>query len=99
MENRWHAIFAAAVLAFAGIAPAFAAPCDAAEFRAFDFWIGEWRVTGPAGKLAGINRIEREYDGCVLHEHYVTGRGYSGESLNTYDAGPKVWQPPRVAKT
>ena len=22
----------------------------------------------PRGKLAGTNRIEREYDGCVIHE-------------------------------
>jgi len=27
----------------------------------------------------------------VIHERYVTGRGYSGESLNIYDATRKVW--------
>ena len=70
---------------------ALAAPCDDPQNRAFDFWIGEWQVRTPDGKLAGINRIEREYGGCVLHEHYDTGRGYSGESLNIYDAGRKVW--------
>jgi hypothetical protein len=66
-------------------------PCNAAEYRQFDFWLGEWRVNVPDGKLAGINRIEREYDGCVIHERYSTGRGYRGESLNTYDAGRKLW--------
>ncbi len=41
--------------------------------------------------LAGSNRIEREYQGCVIHERHATSRGYSGESLNIYDATPKVW--------
>jgi hypothetical protein len=70
---------------------AMAAPCDDPAYRAFDFWLGEWQVRTPDGKLAGTNRIEREYDGCVLHERYATGRGYAGESLNTYDSGRKVW--------
>jgi hypothetical protein len=68
-----------------------ASPCDAPEHRAFDFWLGEWQVHNPASKLAGVNRISSEYNGCVLHERYDTGRGYSGESLNTFDAGRKVW--------
>ena len=71
--------------------PALAAPCDAAPFREFDFWLGEWQVHTPDGKLAGTNRIEREYNGCVIHEHYTTGHGYSGESLNSYDAPRKRW--------
>ena len=71
--------------------PATAAPCDAPAHRAFDFWLGGWQVRKPDGKLAGTNRIEREYDGCVLHERYTTGHGYSGESLNIYDASRKLW--------
>lgn len=73
------------------VASAIAAPCEAPAHRAFDFWLGEWEVRTPDGKLVGNNRIEREYDGCVLHEHYTTGRGYSGESLNVYDATRKIW--------
>jgi hypothetical protein len=68
-----------------------ASPCDSPEHRAFDFWLGEWQVHTAAGKLAGVNRISSEYNGCVVHERYETGRGYSGESLNTFDAGRKVW--------
>ena len=41
--------------------------------------------------MAGVNRITSEYGGCVVHEHYDTGHGYSGESLNTFDATRKVW--------
>lgn len=68
-----------------------AAPCAGPEHRAFDFWLGNWEVHRPDGKLAGHNRITREYDGCVIHEHYTTEHGYSGESLNIYDAARKVW--------
>jgi len=84
-------------LAFAFVVASFAASamaanaCEAPEHRAFDFWLGEWQVHTPDGKLAGVNRITREYGGCVLHERYDTGRGYSGESLNIYDAGRKTW--------
>jgi hypothetical protein len=67
------------------------APCSSPEYRQFDFWLGEWEVRGPAGKLAGTNRISKEFGGCVLHERYDTGRGYSGASLNTYDRGGKRW--------
>jgi hypothetical protein len=84
-------------LAFATLVTSFgttglaATGCDASEHRAFDFWIGEWQVRTPDGKLAGVNRVAREYDGCILHERYDTGRGYSGESLNIYDAGRRTW--------
>jgi hypothetical protein len=67
------------------------AACDEPAFRQFDFWIGEWRVHTPDGKLAGTNKITREYGGCVIHEHYTTARGYAGESLNMYDAGRRLW--------
>jgi hypothetical protein len=67
------------------------APCSQPEHRQFDFWIGDWQVHKPDGSFVGINRITREYGGCVIHERYATGRGYSGESLNAYDAARKVW--------
>lgn len=68
------------------------APCTAPEYRAFDFWLGEWEVKTPDGKLAGYNRIEREYGGCVIHERYTTTpRPFAGESLNAYDAARGVW--------
>src|SRR4030095_10921788 len=65
--------------------------CGAAEYRQFDFWVGEWQVHTPDGKRAGTNHIEREYDGCVVHERYTGAKTYRGESLNTYDPHRKVW--------
>lgn len=73
------------------VAAAVAPPCGGPEHRAFDFWLGDWRVYTPDGKLAGTNRIAREYGGCVLHEHYENPKGYRGESLNVYDASRGVW--------
>ncbi len=66
-------------------------PCSTPDYRQFDFWVGEWQVHTPEGKFAGMNRITSEYGGCVIHERYLNGRGYSGESLNIYDASRKVW--------
>lgn len=84
-----------ALLVIAGV-PAIdvlaAAPrCADAAYRQFDFWVGTWDVFKPDGSLAGRNRIEKRYDGCSLHEQYGTPAGYRGESLNTYDAGRKLW--------
>lgn len=66
-------------------------PCSSPEHRQFDFWLGEWEVRGPAGKVAGRNRITREFGDCVLREQYDTGRGYRGSSFNIYDAGRGRW--------
>ncbi len=59
-------------------------PCLEALHRQFDFWIGTWDVTGPAGRFAGINRIERVDGGCALAESWSSaGGGYTGHSLNS----------------
>jgi len=85
------AAIAAAVIASTALAQGAASSCNSAKHREFDFWIGEWGVHGPKGKLAGTNSIKAEFGGCVLHERYDTARGYSGESLNIYDAPRGVW--------
>jgi len=89
----------AVLLAFATSTAAAAGACEAAEHRQFDFWLGDWNVHTPDGKLAGVNSIVREYGGCVLHERYSTNHGYSGESLNMYDASRKVWHQTWVDST
>ncbi len=67
------------------------AACDSPEHRAFDFWLGDWDVKTPDGKVAGTNSITKHYNDCVLREQYNTPNGFSGESFNTYDVGRKVW--------
>ena len=78
----------AATMCLPGLAHAGA--CDGAEHRAFDFWLGDWDVTG-ANKIHTHNAITREYDGCVIHERYTGAQGSTGESLNVFDAARKVW--------
>ncbi|MGH9348108.1 MAG: cupin domain-containing protein [Vicinamibacterales bacterium] len=65
--------------------------CDAAEHRQFDFWIGEWDVTAPNGRLAGRNFITRELNGCVIHERWAGAGGMRGESFNIWDRTRKRW--------
>jgi hypothetical protein len=62
------------------------------ESHQFDFWIGEWEVTGPAGKTAGSNRIESMANGRGLLENWTGAGGYTGKSLNTYNSAKKQWQ-------
>lgn len=90
MGTNRIATLACLAAALACAPPAMAA-CEAPEHRQFDFWLGEWEVRAPDGKVVGSNSIVREYGGCVLHERYTTGPRYSGESLNAWDAGRKAW--------
>jgi hypothetical protein len=71
--------------------PAPAPPtCESAEYRQFDFWLGDWAVTAD-GERAGTNRIEAMLGRCALLESW-TGAGKSrGHSLNFYDRADRHW--------
>jgi tetratricopeptide (TPR) repeat protein len=67
-------------------------PCQAAEFHSFDFWVGDWAVQNPAGQRVGENQVTREQEGCLLVEHWKSGRGVeTGTSFNYYDINDKKW--------
>jgi hypothetical protein len=67
-------------------------PCESDEaFRAFDFWVGEWVVHGPAGALAGTNTIRRAERGCVLIENWTSASGGTGMSINYLDHSTGEW--------
>jgi len=74
-----------------------AAACSGAEFRQFDFWVGEWEVTSGHGQVAGVNRITPILRGCVLHEEWRGANGGSGQSFNMYDAATGKWRQTWVA--
>jgi hypothetical protein len=67
------------------------APCTAAPYRQFDFWLGEWEVTDSGGKPAGRNRIVSLFNGCGLQENWESAQGAKGTSLNVYDAVTGRW--------
>jgi len=67
-------------------------PCSTEEYRAFDFWLGEWEVTSPNQKTpASESSITLSNDGCSIHERYTTAGGFTGNSINFYDAKTKKW--------
>ncbi len=74
-------------------------PCAAAEHRQFDFWVGEWEVRGPAGKVVGHNRIENAHGGCALIEHWTSVNGVTGTSVNLYDRDRGKWHQTWVDST
>jgi hypothetical protein len=69
-----------------------AATCDIAQSRQFDFWLGQWDVTNPAGQLAGHSRIEAILGGCVLLENWDSPSGVSGKSFNLFNAASGQWE-------
>ena len=59
--------------------------CTAAEWRQFDFWLGDWEVRNGEGELLGSNEITRVARGCGLLENWRARDGGRGMSLNTYE--------------
>ena len=73
--------------------------CDAAEYRQFDFWVGDWEVRMPNGQTAGQNTITRELDNCVVKERWRGTGGMTGESFNIWDRTTKRWHQTWVSST
>jgi len=65
--------------------------CSTPEYRQFDFWLGEWDVTGTDGKPAGKNRITAVAAGCALEENWTSAKGGRSTSLSVYDASVRRW--------
>lgn len=70
--------------------------CAGPEFRALDFWLGEWDAfRADNNVLSGHSSITREDNGCVIHEHWESvgqGAGYAGQSLNIYNRLNGHWE-------
>jgi len=66
--------------------------CTSEKHRAFDFWLGEWEVSARGKKQAHAKSyITKSNNGCSVHERYQTTSGYTGNSINFYDASNKKW--------
>lgn len=66
-------------------------PCTAAEYRQFDFWIGEWEVKDHKDTVVGKNHIHPILNGCALSENWTSARGNKGVSYNFFDQAEKKW--------
>ncbi len=65
-------------------------PCQAAEYRQFDFWVGEWDVVTTEGhNPAGSSSVQLILDQCAVLENWSGGG--TGKSLNHYDTRLKKW--------
>src|SRR6185437_11443438 len=58
----------------------------------FDFWIGEWEVRTPAGRLDGHSSVQPIAGGCGLLENWNAVNGGTGKSINTYNPALGHWQ-------
>ena len=92
------AILTALLFAQAAAAQAEPAPpppptaCDADEYRALDFWVGEWEVyRNGSDTLVARSRIEKLYGGCAIRENWMPLRGAGGGSLSGYDPATGRW--------
>lgn len=97
--NRIAMCIAVSCIAITATNQTQAQSCNSEEHRQFDFWLGEWEVRTPDGKLAGQNRISSTQNGCVLHEQYSTPGKFEGQSLNSFDTGRQLWHQTWVDNT
>ena len=68
--------------------------CEGEDFKAFDFWVGEWDVypnaDGSPDKVADSS-IEKVSAGCAIRETWMPLQGRSGTSLSAYDPATEGW--------
>ncbi len=79
-------------------------PCNAPQYRQFDFWLGEWEAFGKSGQKAGDSRISLILDSCIVLEEWTSssvnrGLRYAGKSFNTWNASTSQWQQTWVDNT
>ena len=89
-------LFSGGALAQEDAADAIATPpqpsCEGDEYRAFDFWLGDWTVTAPGGQPAGTNSITSEENGCLIIERWSGAQGSTGQSFNYYNPATGMWR-------
>ncbi len=65
--------------------------CDAAEFRQFDYWVGEWTVHDTTGRQIAESSIRRAASGCAIAEEWRPIGGQVGVSHSWYEPGDGRW--------
>ena len=64
---------------------------NTADYRSFDFWLGEWDVFTPNGQQGGRSKVEMLADGCIISENWEGVGGGIGKSYNFYNPISKKW--------
>jgi hypothetical protein len=75
-------------------------PCDLPEGKQFDFWVGDWDLTWPAGQGnskdqpgKGTNHIEKILGDCIVQEHFENSiTHYQGMSVSAYSPQLHEWR-------
>ena len=87
LKHRMLLLLPLAVLSVALAARSFAeepatppAACSAPEYRALDFKLGSFVVTGGGGHPAGESTVESLLGGCLLVEHWKGALGGLGRA-------------------
>lgn len=90
MKTRWLVVFCFLISSNA-FSQAKRPDCSGAEYRQFDFWVGDWEVTDKDGNLQGHNTIKPLLNQCTLQENWQGATGSAGKSFNFYDRQSKQW--------
>ncbi len=65
--------------------------CAGADYRAFDFWVGEWTIADHASQgPPASSSITFDSSGCYILEHFSYGP-YQGRSVSFYNGGTQTW--------
>lgn len=64
-------------------------PCDEAQRRQFDFWVGRWRFESP-GQPNGDETVVHAANGCGIRESFVQGT-YRGSSISLFNTQQQRW--------
>lgn len=68
-------------------------PCvNNPESHKFDFWVGEWEVTGVSGQRAGSSSVQKILADCVVLENWTAQGGGTGKSFNAFNRALNRWQ-------
>jgi hypothetical protein len=68
-------------------------PCSAPEYRAFDFWVGEWDVfPNGSDRQVATSSIEAMFGGCAIRETWKPLAGAGGGSFSHYDRDQRRWR-------
>jgi hypothetical protein len=82
----------AAVLAAGALWGAEGPPvCTGSGYGALSFWVGDWKVSDPAGHELGSSKIELGLDGCEVTETWASGK-FRGSNVHAYSGEDQRWR-------